>query len=635
MSEQNQNDQAQSPYVNWTSDEVRKHLLFEIARRYKGLDPVVDAKIDAAAELISGHPGIKSIPAVVAGEPRVPLYAEGEPGVGKTTLIRSAIQEFCRITGLNFVENPSDDYVVGPNDFYYCTVNLSGKTNPMDIGGLPSKGELATGVEARRRSTNAGAWLAAEFESRLRALAGFAKLGIGEPVRFAKGSLDTVELTVRGETEAVDAVVRAVVGQLGEEVKKHGAGLALLREGDEPQEGRLALQYKKGAGGARVCAYIPHAADNDAQYVAEMLPNRRFAVAKNARFSLFNFDDVANASEGVRNVLLEIAQSGRYSGVADLGNAMVTFTGNMGAEDNTNTMSEQSDAELTRVLKVRVRDTPADWAKRTAIKYAAVGDCMFSSFVHRFGNEDGIFRDAVGDGRTARGVPKPNSRSLENALAKVLPYFQMAKDSGISPTVFTEQIRTMVKGTAGGNVATRYIGFMKAMLNDAVPLADAVLNTGKLDQDKLSKSLGNGVKATEKDFEFAFGAALADAFVHRVAFSGDAKAVSGDQKKRNTLVAESTKRLCLGLSQVEPGTMNYALSRAVNRLAAIKSAGMADETEFRVSTETHLAMAEGFAGAVDAGYWGEDAASAEADFLAITAGSNQQAGSVKARKAQR
>lgn len=64
--------------------------------------------------------------------------------MGKTTLIRAAIQDFCKIAGLNYVENPPDDYEFGPKDFYYVTVNLPGKTNPMDIGGLPSKGEMQT-----------------------------------------------------------------------------------------------------------------------------------------------------------------------------------------------------------------------------------------------------------------------------------------------------------------------------------------------------------------------------------------------------------------------------------------------------------------------------------------------------------
>lgn len=633
---QSSNQLAQSPFVDWTADQARQHLLFEIARRYKGVDPVIDARIDANAAAIVGYPGVTFIPPTSPGEPRVPLYAEGEPGVGKTTLIRSAIQEFCRITGLNFVENPPEGYELKADDFYYVTVNLSGKTNPMDIGGLPSRGELNASAngEARRRATDAGAWLASEFESRIRAVGAFAKLQVTEASKYSKGELEATELTVRGDGDQVDLVIRSVVNQLGEEVKKRGVGMALLRDGEEPQDGRLALQIKKGAQGARISVYTPVAVDQDAQYVAEMLPNRRFAMASKARFALFNFDDVANASEGVRNVLLEIAQSGRYSGVADLGNAIVTFTGNMGSEDNTNTMSEQSDAELTRVFKVRVRDTPKDWATRTALKYATVGDCQFPAFIHRFGQESGIFRDAIGDGRTARGIPKPNSRSLENALAKVLPYFQMAKASGVSPTVFTEQIRTMVKGTAGANVATRYIGFMKSMLTEAVPLADQLLTTGELDVNKLSSKLGSSVKQSERDFEFSFGAALADSFIQRVSFSQEAESCGADEAKRAKLIAQSTERLCTGLAQLEPGTMNYSLSLVNTRLLGILGKKAKNDSALRLPDSVTSALADGLAASIVKGVWGDDADRAEKEFLALTAGTNTSAKLGAAKKAR-
>lgn len=618
------NQAAQDPFVNFTSDQARDHLLLDIARRFKGVDPEVDKRIDAAAERIAGRPGIKRIPPVTAGEPRVPLYMEGEPGVGKTTLIRAAIQEFCKLAGLNFIENPADDHKFAPNDFYYVTVNLSGKTNPMDIGGLPSKGELEikSGLETRRRSTDAGEWLMSELASRVKMGGGMAKLAVVEGARYDNGGLKSFDMTLKGDKDQVDLVVSHVVRQLGDEVKKvHGVGLNLLKDSESPVDGRLYLQVKTGTAGTRITVSAPPPMAADVEYVAEMLPNRRFAMATKTRFALFNFDDVANASESVRNVLLEVAQSNRYSGVMDIGNAMVTFTGNMGAEDNTNTQSEQSDAEVTRVFKVRIRDTPKDWARRVASKYTEHGDCMFSSFIHRHGNEPGVFRDAIGDMRTARGTPKPNSRSLENALAKVLPYFQMAKESAVSPTVFADEIEVMVKGTTGPNVATRYMGYMRAMLTEAIPLAEQLMRTGKLDDAKFEKYMGAGAKASEQDFAFRFGTALADSFVDRIAFSDDARATSGDAEKLSALIAQSTDRMCTGLASMEPGVMNYALSRVMARMGGIGKLASNDGIEVKLQQPTYMAMAEGFSLAKTRGVW-PDADQAQRDFTSVVAGSN-------------
>lgn len=629
------NNAAQDPFVNFSADQARAYLVLDMARRFKGIDPEIDKRIDAAAERIVGHPGVRQIPGATANEPRVPFYAEGEPGVGKTSLIRGAIKEFCSLTELKFVENPIDGYQFGPNDFYFVTVNLSGKTNPMDIGGLPSKGELdvKSGLEARHRSTDAGEWLAAELLSRMKMGAGMAKLQVIEGQRYDVGGLSALDITLKGEKDGVDMVVNHAVRQLSEEVKKvHNVGLNLLKDGEQPLDGRLYLQIKSGTMGTRVTVSSPPRADADVEYVAEMLPNRRFAMAGKARFALVNFDDVANASESVRNVLLEVAQSNRYSGVMDIGNALVTFTGNMGAEDNTNTQSEQSDAEVTRVFKVRIYDTPKDWARRIVTKYAEVGDCMMAAFVDRHGNQPGVFRDAIGDGRTARGTPKPNSRSLENALAKVLPYFQMSRDMGVGATIFRNEIEMVIKGTAGPNVATKFMAYMQAMLTEAIPLADQLVQTGKLDEAKFDKHMGAGAKSSEQDFAFRFGTALADAFVQRVAFSDEARAASGKPKHMSELISESTDRVCTGLAAMDPGVMNYSMSRVMNRLGGIASMGAHDGAEIKLQQPTYEAMAEGFARACARQVWADPEA-AKKDFTTIVSGSNLSGNRVSKPKA--
>lgn len=617
---------VQTPFQDVTADQFKTHLMLDLARRFKGIDPEVDALIDANAGLIMGRPdlNIKSIPATVPGAPRVPFYLEGEPGVGKTSVPEATVREFCAIVGLNFIKNPPDDYKLGPKDFYYTMVNLSGKNNTMDLGGIPTKSplDISRGVELRRRATDAGAWLQAEAESRIKGIAGFAKLSVSEARVFEKGTMSGTEVTIVGDSSQVDVVLKSVVRQLGEEVKKHKVGIGILKEDEEPQDGRLYLQVKKGPSGARLTAWAPQALDDDQAYVCEMLPNRRFAMAKEAKFGFFNFDDVANSSESIRNALLEVAQSNRYSGVMDLGNCMVMFTGNMGSEDNTNTQSEQSDAEVTRVIKFRMSDTPKDWARRIAIKYSATGgDCLFGAFIEKYGNDPGIFREPVGDGRSAKGIPKPNSRSLENAVSMVQPYFMIAKAAGVGESLFMDSISAMVKGTVGSQVQTRYTAFLTAMLSEAIPLADQLMTTGKLDQERFDKNQGAGAKSTDRDFSFRFGTAMADAFVERVALSDEARRASSNPVATAALIADSTDRLCKGLSQVDPGIMTASLSRVMARLGAFAKMSTTDGVKVTLDEAVYTAMADGFAASYGGGYW-IDKEKAKSDFLSSVAGSN-------------
>ncbi len=611
-----------SPFVEWSSDECRQHLLFDLARRFKGTDPEIDARIDANAERISGKPGIKMIPGTLKGEPKVPFYLEGEPGVGKTTLIRAAIRDFCEIVGLNLVENPEDSYQLTPKDFYFFTVNLSGKNSTMDVGGLPTKGEMVPRGNMTR-TNNAGDWLLAEVASRARGMSGLAKVACGEVSEFEKGSLRVSEITLKGEPAQLDLISNTLLRQISEDIKKMGAGVSMVRAEDEPVEGRLQIQVKKGTNAIRIGTYAPVRVDASVEYVAEMLPNRRFALATKTPFALVNFDDVANASESVRNVLLEVAQSNRYSGVMDIGNSMVTFTGNMGSEDNTNTQSEQSDAEVTRIFKVRVRDTPKDWAARVASKYAESGDALFSAFIHKYGNDDGVFREPIGDGRSARGTPKPNSRSLENAMAKTLPYFMMAKASNASPSIFVKEIEDVVKGTAGAIVATRYTSFMTSMLTDAIPLAEQLMTKGELDIKKFEKNIGSETKSSEQDFAFRFGAAMADSFIERIALSPEAIKAndSTDKTAHSKLIQESTDRLCTGLALISPGIMNYTISRAMSRMGSMSRLGALDGVEVKLNQMTCDAMARGFADSTIRGIW-PDAQKAENDFVKMVVGTN-------------
>lgn len=567
---------ATDPFISLSADDARREVLLAICRRYKGIDPKISAKIDAAAGRIFGIDGATMVPGERTGSNRVPLYFEGEPGVGKTSLIRAAIADFCDITGLNMVENPADDYVIKENDFYYCTVNLSGKQNTSDFGGMPfrTEAQISEISRARKKASNVGGFVGSEVISQAKAIANYDGLKLGEVKSYDDGPLSVCEFTLAGDTGKALKALEGILRSVGEDAKKQGVGMSMLRDDEVAQADRVSYQIKRGSAGVRIYLNAPKQMEERMEYVTAALPNLRFHLAKHAKFSLFNFDDVANASENVRNVLLEVAQSGRYSGTMDIGSALMTFTGNIGGEDNTNVMSKQSDAEVTRIRKFRIFDSPKDWARRVTLKYneSEVGDCHFASFIERQGNQEGVFREPPGAARGKRGVPKTNSRALENALNVVDGYFMMAKASNMNPAMFLDRIQADVAATAGKRVAVAYQSHLASMLTDAIPLADACIDAGKFDENKFESHAGSFIKSSEKDFGFRFAFALADSATNKIFDSVKATKALGKEPDYKSVGAVFGK-MCTGLASLQADMMNASLSRFASRIAALPELG--------------------------------------------------------------
>lgn len=597
---------AASPYVSLSADDARREVLIALCRRYKGIDPTIDARIDAAAPLIYGVPGAKVVPAERPGANKVPLYFEGEPGVGKTSLVRGAIKEFCAYAGLNFIENPPDDFVPGPNDFYYCTVNLSGKQNVSDFGGMPfrTEAQISEHLRARKKASGVGSLVADSAVSQAKALAAYEGLRLGEVKSYDDGPLSVTELTLAGDPAKAYKAVEVIMRTVGEDAKRAGVGVGLLADGDVPADDRVSYQITRGTGGVRLYLNAPRAMEERAEYVTAALPNLRFHMAKHVRFALFNFDDVANASEPVRNVLLEVAQSGRYSGTMDIGNSMVTFTGNMGSEDNTNVMSKQSDAEVTRIRKFRIFDSPADFAKRITEKYASsdVGDCHFASFIARQGQQEGIFREPPGSARGKRGVPKTNSRALENALNVVDGYFMMAKESGLSVSSFIDRIQADVAATAGRRVAIAYQEHLAAMLSEAIPLAEHCMSSGKMDEKRFDKNAGSFIKSSEKDFGFRFAYALADEASGRIRLLVEDAKSSGKEPAKADLKSTFTN-MCSGLAALPSDMMNASLARFAARINPLPELSVSFGNGRVLNAKVTTAFGEALGDSCAAGVW--------------------------------
>ena len=626
------------------SDEAMHEVLLELARNYKGKDPDLDKRIDAAASIIANDQRVTFIAPHEPGAPKVPLYLEGEPGQGKSSLVVSAVKKFCEICGLNFVMEPEESYVFKPNDFYYVLVNLSGAQNKSDFGGMMIRTEMEAQqfMKARRKSADVGSVVLDELLSRGNALAGFSKdMGKGAAVnlkssQFEIGNLEAVELVLEAVDAPADdkknaipkAMAATLIRQISEVSKAKGVGIKSLKEGEEASDGNITYQLENASNGAvKLTMYAPRVLDAKAEFASAVLPSIRFAKFRQAKFGLVNFDDVANANENIRNVLLEVLQTGRYTGTMDIGNAYVTLSGNQGAEDGTNVMSRMSDAEITRIRKLSVRDRSEDWAARITTKYGAseVGDCLMASFIHRNGKQDGIFREPAGQ-RGKRGERKTNGRALENALTVIRQHFQAARAAGITPMEFRERIRRDIRDCAGKRVADAFDAHLVAMTTLAIPLADKLVNEGKFDVDIFEKNGNSGRDTSGQDFYFRFGAATADAVVNRLAFDPANRKKTGPELMKEVTVAMA--RACVGMAHLMANNsdtvMAYTLSSISRRLSNIPQFSVEDTNGRKLSGEVNIALGAGFATANATGVFGDEAESkkAEAAFCKVISGSN-------------
>lgn len=620
------------------ADDAMHEVLLEIARANKGICPELDKKIDAVASEIANHNQITHIEPHGKNSPKVPIYLEGEPGQGKSSLVEAAAKKFCSLVGLNYVEEPPENYVFQPNDFYYVKVNLSGAQNKSDFGGMLIRTDTGAQkhIKLRRKAAEIGSMILDEALSRSKALVSFAK-DSGQKIdlkhlSFDQGPLECMEINLVGDDSATTKnMTLSILRQLNEEAKQKGVGISNVKNDTDVSDDRIS--YLLDDTKTKFTIFAPRPLDLEAEYASAVLPSIRFAKFKKVRFGLVNFDDVANASANIRNILLEVLQKGRYTGTMDIGNAYVVLSGNMGAEDGTNTMSMMSDAELTRMRKISVRDNHEDWAKRVMTKYSdEVGDCLMASFVQRHGSKEGIFRP--GTNREKKGVRKSNGRALENCIEVIRQYFAAAQKSNISPLTFKDRIVRDIKDCAGTFVGNTYESHFVAMLSHAIPLAEDLVNRGDWSEESFENHSGLARNADGTDFCFRFAAALSDTIAMRVTKSLRNIDVDDPAKMKVVfdLITESVANASHGWAALnnihQASAMTYSFSNLSMRLMNIPGLSVytdkTNKTGQRLSSGTTDALSKGIAIASKKGVFGneEETFSVESNFVSATAGAN-------------
>lgn len=94
-----------------------------------GDDTAKDKKVEDAYFKYSGIPFFSKTP--------TPSYFRGFPGQGKTTAFKVASREVAELMGLEYIENPDNEFTINKNHLLFVSLELSGEVSAVTIGGIP------------------------------------------------------------------------------------------------------------------------------------------------------------------------------------------------------------------------------------------------------------------------------------------------------------------------------------------------------------------------------------------------------------------------------------------------------------------------------------------------------------------
>lgn len=458
--------------------EAERMLILRMAERFKEINPEVAKRVDDAAAQITGKVWATKVfsdsdPAVGSARARPAIHLESEAGQAKTATVRAAAVKFCEITGMNFVENPPEHYMPNKQDFYFFTTNMIGQYNASEAGGLPIRIQLGGERDAES--------LISELYARVdSAYSVISKGKTASQRQFEYGGLDAIEVSIDLDNPAAaGAIANTQVSWLASSLEGSGSKLKILRDGQEPDEQAFSVRVEKSAKSVTLTYFEPKQ-EIRAKSAMGKLPNIAWAKASSAGASLMFIDEVDKISPAIRHLLLEIAQSGRVSGTANLGeHYMVVMAGNLGDRGSVNDFNDSASygtvAETTRVLTYRMVVTPEEWANYVEANYPNSDNGHFPSFIRAFGDQKGIFRPDFENQHFDPNNPCSNSRSLENAMKVVKTYFAMADEAGVTRDEVMDVVSRDTLAAIGEPATSAFLSHCSAMEMMAVPLAQHIM----------------------------------------------------------------------------------------------------------------------------------------------------------------
>lgn len=295
------------------------------------------------------------------------------------------------------------------------------------------------------------------------------------------------------------------------------------------------------------------------QSVLKKALNYRFTVFSRCAGGVLLFDDAANAASVIQNVLLPVAQNSSFQGLK-IPNALIGFTGNLGALDGTY-VAEQSSALLTRVIPMFVTDTVQDFLNR-AIKYYddELGDLGFLAFLKR--NEKD-FSDLPQSGQKSGFAC---SRSHDNFIQSARSIVQRNGGRGRGEARSLGEIHNLARSCYGYEFANKLIAYYDSYIQGADPLAKEFIINGKKDMETLSQKYANGASVQNVTFGYQFATACGDYAVNSIAKikrdHGD-KTLSIDDKEVTKVIA----RFAGAMTALNSSEFSYSIEHFKNKLA--------------------------------------------------------------------
>lgn len=236
--------------------------------------------------------------------------------------------------------------------------------------------------------------------------------------------------------------------------------------------------------------------------------NYRFTIFDRTAGGLVLFDDAANASAMIQNVLLPVAQTKTFQGLKI--NALIGFTGNLGALDGTHTV-ELSSALITRVNPYYIQDNYEDYVKRGyELWNDDLGDLGFLTYIRRNPND---FAELPRTGaKSGFACPRSHSNFIEGARAAV----EYNGGRGKGENAAFEEIRALAYGCYGPKYAQKVVAFYQTYIQGADPLARRAVVNGDLDEREIQAKYKGGTAAEAMMFGYQFVTAAGDYFVTEV-----------------------------------------------------------------------------------------------------------------------
>ena len=237
--------------------------------------------------------------------------------------------------------------------------------------------------------------------------------------------------------------------------------------------------------------------------------NYRFTVFDMCAGGVFLADDAANAPTIIQNILLPVAQFGSFRGLKI--NAVIGFTGNLGALDGTHT-SEQSSALITRVFPIFTTDTLKDFIDRAQNIYNdGLGTVGYLAYLEmkKENNFASLPRSGSKSGFKC-------SRTHEDFIKQIRSFLYRNGGLGHEEDAL-EDIQAAAVGAFGEKEGTEIFAYYDSYTRGAAPLARKFILEGQsAKKEEFEEKYKGGSDPLSMSFAYQFASACADYAVAQI-----------------------------------------------------------------------------------------------------------------------